>query len=117
MARKIDYANLNADDLQYIADRQWLAVEGDYQGFKTTETLNRWRETGEVPDFDTDGDAGEDEGIEYKDASLKDLQAEAERRELPKSGTKQDIIDRLEAYDAEHEGEEEEEEEEDDAEA
>lgn len=109
MARKIDYNNLTADDLEYMSTRGWLVAEGDYQGFKTSETLAAWREDGTVPDAPADED--EDEGIAYADAKVAELRAELEARSLPTEGTKAELIARLEANDAETADEEDDEEE------
>lgn len=116
MARKIDYANLNEDDLQYLSDRQWLIVEGDYQGHETSKAVNAWRENGTVPDSETDDEDGET-GVEYKDAKVADLRAELVERGLPADGKKEELIARLEADDLEHEEEEEEPEEDEELES
>lgn len=111
MARKIDYANLNADDLQYLADRQWLIAEGDYQGFETSKQVAAFHADGSVPE----GSEGEDDGIEYKDARVADLKAELESRGLPTDGKKEELIARLEADDEEEDEEDDDEEEDPDA--
>lgn len=101
MARKIDYENLTVEDLQYLADRQWLVAEGDHLGHETSKAVAAWREDGTVPeaaggDDDNDGD----EGIEYKDATNEQLKAELKSRGLEVSGKKDELIARLEADDA-----------------
>lgn len=108
MARKIDYAALDADDLQYLADRNWLIAEGDYQGFETSAAVAAWRADGTVPEPAPadDDDDDDDEGIEYKDAKVAELRAELERRELPTDGKKDELVARLEAHDAESEDDE-----------
>lgn len=110
MARTIDYKSLSADDLAYLADRTWLIAEGDNQGFETSKAVAHWRETGEAPETDGEGEGegGEDDGIEYKDATVDQLKAELENRGLETTGKKADLVARLEANDAESADEDEE---------
>lgn len=114
MARKIDYQNLTEDDLQYLADRQWLIAEGDYLGHKTSETVDAWRADGSLPAPADGDDDGDDDGIEYKDATNAQLKAELESRGLETTGKKDELIARLEANDAEQADDDEDDDEEDD---
>lgn len=105
MARSIDYTNLSAEDLRYLSDRQWLIAEGDYQGFETSAAVAAWREDGTVPD---QGEIeGEEDGIAYGEATKAQLQEELKSRGLEVSGTKDELIARLEADDEEEDEEDE----------
>lgn len=112
MARTIDYTRLNEDDFNYLSTRQWLVEEGDFQGHETSKALQAWRD-GEAVEANED----DDEGIEYKDATVDDLRAELKSRDLPTDGKKAELIARLEADDLEHEDEEDEEDDEEDDES
>ena len=129
MARDIDFDNLTDDDMPYLQARHFLVEEAELLGHEgVREKVDAWT-PGETPEADarqdvrpapqTTGDADlpttpqtpdeeEEEEVDYSEASKDELVAEAKRRELPASGTKDEIIARLEAYDAEHADEEEE---------
>jgi hypothetical protein len=102
MARSIDFTNLDEDDLRYLADRQWLVNEGDAQGHETSKAVAAWREDGTVPEPAEDDD---EDGIEYSEATVDQLRAELERRELDTTGKKAELIARLEADDEEDDDE------------
>lgn len=67
------------------------------------EWLKSWNRHAEIPGEDApaedDGDVGDDS--DYNDQSVEELKDELRRRDLPVSGSKDDLIARLEADDEE----------------
>lgn len=89
--RSIDFTQpLSDDDVEYVLQRPWLATEAGID----PATL-------EDNDFND-----EEEGLNYSSLNKGQLVEEAERRGIDSSGTKADIIERLEAADAADEGDE-----------
>lgn len=120
MARDIDFsAKLSEDDIHYLRQRSWLVDEAELQGFDTVRKQVSDGAAEEDEEFDanqdvnpapqTQTDESEEEEIDYSEASVAELKAELERRELPTSGNKPELIARLEEDDAADDEEEEEE--------
>lgn len=116
MGRKIDFSQpLTADELAYVNDRPWLRHDAELQGFEvlteddefTVETDDETEDDG-AGDGDADDEAdeaGDDEEEEddesYSDWNVDQLKEELKTRELPVSGSKEQLVQRLEESDAE----------------
>lgn len=117
MARDIDLSksSFSKEEIEYIAQRPWLADEAALQGnTKIAELLDERAyklQSGEQqPEFvdvaeegNPPADAPADLEDDYDDESewsYKDLQTEAKGRELPASGSREEIVARLRENDA-----------------
>jgi hypothetical protein len=107
MARDIDFSKpLDENDIHYLRQRSWLVDEAELQGF---DAIRKQVADGVVEEEEEDDDqSDESDEIVYSEASVAELKAELERRELPTSGNKPELIARLEEDDAADDEEEEE---------
>lgn len=102
MARDIDFSKpLDENDIHYLRQRSWLVDEAELQGF---DAIRKQVADGVVEEEEEE----EADEIVYSEASVAELKAELERRELPTSGNKPELIARLEEDDAADDEEEEE---------
>ena len=119
MSRKIDFSQpLSEEDEAYLADRPWLRIDAEMSGFDLSEETDFAVDDGDDPDEDPEGfedgddqsddeddeesdeDGGSDEVAPYSEWDYADLKTEAGERGLSKSGSKEQLIERLEAHDA-----------------
>lgn len=107
MSREIDFdKSLSDDDLQYLSQRPWLAEQAERQGYEGVKDLVK--ESVEVTDeggtFVSVGSIAQndvqDHPDNYEDMTNAELSAELERRDLPHSGTKAELVERLRESDA-----------------
>lgn len=92
MSKKVDVSDLSKlsdEDIQYALDRGMITVDDIPKGKKVKT------QPGDSTSVSTD-DAGD--GLDEMSASQ--LKEEAEKRELPKGGSKQDLIERIREHDA-----------------
>lgn len=89
MAREIDFSKpLSADDQQYVSERPWLKAEAEQAGFDVNLD----------DEFVVDSD--EEEGTApYSEWTVDDLKAELKARDLTVSGSKEQLVERLEEDD------------------
>lgn len=113
MTREIDFTKpLNSDELLYVRDRPWLKQEAELQGYTIQSEDDEFVvEDGDaeravdpnlamVQDYQTPEEAdGDDEAEElpddYNEWTVEQLKAELKQRELPVSGSKEQLVDRL----------------------
>jgi hypothetical protein len=127
MSKKIDFsAPLSDEDEAYLAERPWLRTDAELSGFDLSDETDfsvDEDEDDENPDgFDDGGDDGsegdaddsdedesdeedegegdEDEVAPYAEWEYAALKEEAGSRNLSKSGSKEQLIERLEQDDA-----------------
>lgn len=129
MSKKIDFSKpLSEEDEAYVAERPWLRTDAELSGFdlsdETDFSVDSENEDGEDPDGfdngedgddsatgdddisdDEDDESGEDDGDEdevapYAEWEYAALKEEAGNRGLQKSGSKEQLIERLEQDDA-----------------
>lgn len=126
MSKKIDFSKpLSEEDEAYVAERPWLRIDAELSGFDLSDETDfsvdaDEDEGGENPDgfesedgeggdagYDEDGSDEEDEGegdedevAPYAEWDYQELKAEAKRRELSASGSKEQLVERLEQDDA-----------------
>lgn len=129
MSKQIDFSQpLSEEDAAYVADRPWLRKDAELSGFDVhdeSDFVVDDEDGNDDPDgFDDgeDGDQGdaddetgddesgeegeeddsdEEETAPYADWDYADLKEEAGNRGLSKSGSKEQLIERLESNDAE----------------
>lgn len=110
MAREIDFSKpLDEDDIHYLRARTWLVDEAELQGFSIRDQVHNGLSEQDSDEESGNEEQGEEE-IDYSEASVAELKAELERRNLPVGGNKPELIARLEEDDANSEEEEEEDE-------
>lgn len=120
MSKKIDFSKpLSEEDEAYVAERPWLRVDADLSGFDLSEETDFSVDGGvdegsenpdgfEPEDADSDesdeeneeGEGDEDEVAPYAEWDYQELKTEAKRRDLSASGSKEQLIERLEQDDA-----------------
>lgn len=123
MGRKIDFSKpLTADEAAYVADRPWLRTDAELQGFEVTLEDDEFiledgaqpddtssdgsgEDTGEGEDVGegSDDEDGEDEAEPYDVWAYADLKAEAKSRGISASGSKEQLVERLNENDGEAE--------------
>jgi hypothetical protein len=119
MARDIDLSKpLSADELAYVNDRPWLKQEAQLQGLTITAADDDFTVDADddnttasasaatqlpVPGTEDAGDGGSEDGDEedesYESWSVDALKEELGNRGLTKSGSKEQLIARLEEDD------------------
>lgn len=123
MAREIDRDNLSKEDALYLSQRGLLSAEEEKK-FGIKPVANGGPEPGlgdNSGDIGTVEDAAllgggqpptaeDNEPTDLESMDKDQLKAEAEKRDLPKSGSKGDLIDRIREYDSAEDEEPEEEE-------
>ena len=126
MSKQIDFSQpLSEEDAAYVADRPWLAKDAELSGFEVRDEDDFFvddPDAGSEPDgfededksdddsddenSDSDEDdeeedeSEEDEAAPYSEWEYADLKAEAGNRGLAKSGSKEQLIERLEENDS-----------------
>lgn len=126
MSKKIDFSKpLSEEDEAYVAERPWLRVDAELSGFDLSDETDfsvdgNEEEGGENPDGfesedgeggdadseedesdeENEGEGDEDEVAPYAEWDYQELKTEAKRRELSASGSKEQLIERLEQDDA-----------------
>lgn len=126
MSKKIDFSKpLSEEDEAYVAERPWLRVDAELSGFDLSDETDfsvdggvdegdekpdgfepKDGEGGDAdPDEDesdeeNEGEGDEDEVAPYAEWDYQELKTEAKRRELSASGSKEQLIERLEQDDA-----------------
>lgn len=129
MSKKIDFSKpLSEDDEAYVAERPWLRTDAELSGFdlsdETDFSVDEDDEDGEDPegfesedgdesatgddaeaeddesDEEDEGEGDEDEVAPYAEWEYAALKEEAGTRGLSKSGSKEQLIERLEQDDA-----------------
>ncbi len=124
MSKKIDFSKpLSEEDEAYVAERPWLRVDAELSGFDLSDETDfsvdgdegegdekpDGFEDGEGGDADSDedesdeeneGEGDEDEVAPYAEWDYQELKTEAKRRDLSASGSKEQLIERLEQDDA-----------------
>lgn len=124
MSKKIDFSKpLSEEDEAYVAERPWLRVDAELSGFDLSDETDFSvdededdenpdgfeSEDGEGGDADSDedesdeedeGEGDEDEVAPYAEWEYAALKEEAGNRGLSKSGSKEQLIERLEQDDA-----------------
>jgi hypothetical protein len=103
MARDIDFENLDDDDIEYLKQRHWIIEEAELQGVQGVRELIQNHVPGQ---YDEEEEDDEEEEISYEEASVEDLKAELKERGLSASGSKADLVARLEEDDAKDDEEE-----------
>ena len=118
MSRQIDFTQpLTEDEIAYVNDRPWLLQDARMRGLDIISDNEFVVDDASDASDDSDDDADdadneeedddeeeEDEDLPpYEEWSYADLKAEAERRELPKSGSKEQLIERLTESDSDAE--------------
>lgn len=102
MSREIDFSKpLSEEEAAYVADRPWISQDADLQGVEIvedeTEEIAETEPEAEIEEIEAE-EIVEDETEEvapYEEWDFAELKAEAESRGLAKSGSKENIIDRL----------------------
>ena len=121
MARSIDFDNITKEDLEYMKQRPWLLQEAELVGAVlpiieepeavhelviTSEDHSDGAPDGSVPEHalkeDDEEEEEDDELEDYSELVVEDLKAILQDRDLPVSGTKAELVARLEAYDQEN---------------
>ena len=127
MSRQIDFSKpISEEDAAYVADRPWLVAEAEQAGFEvkfdedfTQDAPPEEREALQDPDTeyanpnqvvsvpgeeedeeDSEEEADDEEVPGYADWEYQALKDEAGNRDLSKSGSKEQLIARLEENDA-----------------
>ena len=120
MSKKIDFsAPLSDEDEAYLAERPWLRTDAELSGFDLSDETDFSVDGGEdegdenpdgfePEDADSDesdeeneeGEGDEDEVAPYAEWDYQELKTEAKRRDLSASGSKEQLIERLEQDDA-----------------
>lgn len=128
MSREIDFSKpLSSDDAAYVSDRPWLAQDAELKGFdiivdddfrvedEDEDGSGGSDESGEGGSGDEssdDADESEDdeseddeeteetEEVDYEDLTVEALKDLLKGRDLPVSGSKEQLINRLEEADA-----------------
>jgi len=122
MSKRIDFSKpLSEEDEAYVAERPWLRVDAELSGFdisdETDFSLEEEDGDDENPDGFEDGDGDEDadesedesedegdgetdEVAPYAEWEYQALKEEAGNRGLAKTGSKEQLIERLEQDDA-----------------
>jgi hypothetical protein len=124
MSKKIDFSQpLSEEDEAYVADRPWLRKDAELSGFDVrgeSDFVVDDEDGDQDPDGFTDedgdqgdaedesdeeseeeGEDGEEDAAPYAEWDYADLKEEAGNRGLSKAGSKEQLIERLEANDAE----------------
>lgn len=123
MSKQIDFSKpLSEEDEEYVDARPWLRRDAELAGIdlssETDFSLEEEDGDDETDGFESEGEESEDESedegegdedeeeeeqtLPYSEWEYADLKAEAGARELPKSGSKEQLIERLEANDREN---------------
>lgn len=107
MARQIDFSQpLSEEDAQYVADRPWLRVDAELNGFEVEyENDDHFVVDSDGEDSDEadgesgseDEESGEDDESEpsYDELDYQALKDEAKERGLSAAGSKEQLIARL----------------------
>jgi SAP domain len=103
MSREIDMENLSDEDIIYLADRGRLPddVDDPREQADMSEPVELDTEyIGDVGAMEAESIVADEEVFsEYEDMTVNDLKAELSDRGLPTSGTKAELIARLEEND------------------
>jgi len=118
MARVIDFTKpLNEEDAAYAADRPWLIEDAKLRGLSVNfeedfivededvdsdddgDLDDDSNDKGTSPDDEGDDEDDEDEESAYEDWSYPELKKELAERDLPTTGKKEQLIERLEEDD------------------
>ena len=94
MARDIDVDNLDADQVAYLEQRPWLVAEAKQLGVEDIEER--------IAEVKAQEQAGLDktiEGKKYDELKLNELRELAAQRRLDRSGSKAELVTRLEEDD------------------
>lgn len=101
MALKLDLTKpdkLTKTELEYLSQREYLIREAEYQGASNIRQLiadrNSKADEADEPDED------DEEELDYEDLKVDDLKVELLERGLSASGTKAELVARLEEDDA-----------------
>lgn len=100
MSRSIDLSQpLSAEEMEYVNNRPWLKKEAELQGITITAADDEFvvDETSDAGDGGVEDD--EEEAESYEDMGVEALREELGRRGLVKSGSKEQLIARLEEDD------------------
>jgi len=116
MSKQIDFSKpLSAEDAAYVADRPWLAEDARLRGLDivvsddfeveddeedNTDGSEGSDESDELDDDEPEDDEDEEElDDDYSEWNVDQLKAELKERGLTVSGSKEQLIERLEASD------------------
>lgn len=118
MSREIDFSKpLSEEDLAYVADRPWLKQDAELSGLSVEggaapeadedevapeeESVEDEADEDDEDESEDEAEADEDEVATYEEWSFAELKEEAEKRNLSKAGSKEQLVERLEASDEE----------------